>query len=93
MFHFDGSYRRSPIQSLGGSSIETDRQSLIKKAQQERKKREECRKKEKSCLQITSFMRYFKFHNFAIVTHQKFNLLFYSAGVSINDSVSSEMRD
>lgn len=57
MFHFDGSYKRSPIQNLGGSSVETDRQTLIKKVQVERKKREESRKKEISSLKIQSFFR------------------------------------
>ncbi|CRK94907.1 CLUMA_CG008399, isoform A [Clunio marinus] len=54
MFHFDGSFKRSPIQNLGGSSVETDRQTLIKKAQIERKKREEIRKKEENSLKIQS---------------------------------------
>lgn len=57
MFNFDGSYKRSPIQNLGGLSVETDRQTLIKKAQIERKKREETRKKELSSLKIQSLFR------------------------------------
>jgi ubiquitin-protein ligase E3 C len=57
MFHFDGAYKRSPIQNLGGSSVETDRQTLIKKAQVERKRREEIRKEEVSSLKIQSFYR------------------------------------
>lgn len=60
MFHFDGSYKRSPIQNLGGSSGETDRQTLIKKAQIERKKREETRQKEVSSLKLQSFFRQVK---------------------------------
>lgn len=60
MFHFDGSYKRSPIQNLGGSSYETDRQTLIKKAQIERKKREETRQKEVSSLKLQSFFRQVK---------------------------------
>lgn len=60
MFHFDGSYKRSPIQNLGGSSGETDRQTLIKKAQVERKKREETRQKEVSSLKLQSFFRQVK---------------------------------
>lgn len=57
MFHFDGSYKRAPIQNLGGLVVETDRQTLIKNAQLERKKREEIRKKEVSSLKLQSFFR------------------------------------
>lgn len=57
MFHFDGSYKRSPIQNLGGSSVETDRQTLIKNAQLERKKREDIRKQEVSSLKLQSLFR------------------------------------
>lgn len=57
MYNFEGNYRRLPLQSLGGTSIETDRQTLIKKAQLERKKREEIRKKESSVLRIQSLLR------------------------------------
>lgn len=57
MYNFEGNYRRLPLQSLGGSSIETDRQTLIKKAQLERKKREEIRKKEVAVLRIQSLLR------------------------------------
>lgn len=57
MYNFEGNYRRLPLQSLGGSSIETDRQTLIKKAQLERKKREEIRKKESAVLRIQSLLR------------------------------------
>lgn len=57
MFHFDGNFRRLPNQSLGGSSIETDRNTVIKKAQLERKKREEIRRRENSILKIQSFLR------------------------------------
>ncbi|KAG5670258.1 hypothetical protein PVAND_000535 [Polypedilum vanderplanki] len=59
MFNFDGNFRRLPVQSLGGSSIETDRSRLIKKAQDERKKREELRKKEISCITIQKWIRSF----------------------------------
>lgn len=57
MFHFDGSYKRSPIQNLSGSSVETDRQTLIKNAHLERKKREDVRKQEISSLKLQSFFR------------------------------------
>lgn len=54
---FEGNYRRLPIQSLGGSKVETDRQTLLNKAQLERKKREEIRKNEKSAIKIESLFR------------------------------------
>lgn len=57
MFHFDGSFKRNPEQNLGGSSLNSDRQTLIKNAQNERKKREECRRKEISALKIQSMYR------------------------------------
>lgn len=57
MFNFDGSFRRLPIQSLGGSSIETDRNQLIKKAQIERKKREDLRVKHLSTIKIQKLIR------------------------------------
>jgi len=57
MFNFDGSFRRLPIQSLGGSSVETDRNQLIKKAQIERKKREESRVKHLSTIKIQKLIR------------------------------------
>lgn len=57
MYSFNGDYKRSPIQSLGGRSVETDRQTLIKNAQVERKRREEIRKKEISSLKIQSYFR------------------------------------
>lgn len=63
MFHFDGAYRRTPIQNLGGSSIDTDRQTLIKNAQSERRKREEIRRKEISSLKIQSFFRWVNRHH------------------------------
>jgi ubiquitin-protein ligase E3 C len=56
-FHFDGNFRRLPAQALGGKYVDTDRQTLIKKAQLERKKREEIRRKEFACLKVQSFLR------------------------------------
>lgn len=58
MFSFNGDYKRSPIQSLGGRTIETDRQTLIKNAQIERRRREEIRKKEISSLKIQNLFRF-----------------------------------
>lgn len=57
MFNFDGNFRRLPHQSLGGMKIENDRQTLIKKAQLERKKREEIRRKESSVLKIQALLK------------------------------------
>lgn len=57
MFHFDGNFKRNPEQNLGGSSLNSDRQTLIKNAQNERKKREECRRKEISAIKIQSMYR------------------------------------
>jgi ubiquitin-protein ligase E3 C len=56
--NFSGEFRRLPIQNLGGTRIETDRQTLIKKAQDERKKREEIRKKEISAQKIKNWIRF-----------------------------------
>lgn len=91
---FDGAYKRSPIQNLGGSSIETDRQTLIKKAQTERKKREETRKKEVSALKIQSFIRWvWHTENFVIVKILLNHGDLIDAGVTVSDSTSNSTRD
>lgn len=61
MFDFDGSYRRIPIQNLGGSSQNSDlnRETLIKKSQQERQKRAEIRKQNNGATVIQSYARSF----------------------------------
>lgn len=59
MFDFDGSYRRVPIQSLGGTSQNSDRETLIKKSQQERQKRAEVRKQNNGATVIQSYARSF----------------------------------
>ncbi|XP_070502808.1 ubiquitin-protein ligase E3C [Chironomus tepperi] len=69
MFNFDGSFRRLPIQSLGGSSVETDRTQLIKKAQIERKKREDLRIKHLSTIKIQKLIR--SFHHRQVIKRQE----------------------
>ncbi|CAD5111600.1 DgyrCDS895 [Dimorphilus gyrociliatus] len=45
MFGFEGDFVRKPEQSLGGASLKLDRDSLLRKTQEERQKREQLRKK------------------------------------------------
>lgn len=59
MFSFDGNYRRTPIQSLGGASRNSDRLTLIKKAAEERQKRAEIRRQNDGAIRIQSFVRSF----------------------------------
>lgn len=59
MFSFDGDYRRTPVQSLGGASQNSDRDTLIKKAQQERQKRAELRQQNDGATVIQSYARSF----------------------------------
>lgn len=59
MFSFDGDYRRTPVQSLGGASQNSDRDTLIRKAQQERQKRAELRKQNNGATVIQSYARSF----------------------------------
>lgn len=57
MYNFDGDYRRRPLQNLGGVSCVSDRETLIKKAQQERQKRNELRKQNNGAIIIQSYTR------------------------------------
>lgn len=59
MFSFDGSYKRTPSQRLGGASQTNDRETLIRRAQQERQKRAECRKQQIGAVVIQSHVRSF----------------------------------
>lgn len=59
MFSFDGNYKRAPSQNLGGISHNNDRETLIKRAQQERQKRAEIRKQHTGAVVIQSFVRSF----------------------------------
>lgn len=59
MFSFDGDYRRTPIQNLGGASQNSDRDTLIRKAQQERQKRAELRRQNDGATVIQSYARSF----------------------------------
>ncbi|XP_058458874.1 ubiquitin-protein ligase E3C [Malaya genurostris] len=59
MFNFDGDFRRRPQQSLGGVSQKSDRLSIIRKAQQERQKRENIRRQQHGATVIQSSVRSF----------------------------------
>ncbi|KAJ6646801.1 putative E3 ubiquitin protein ligase, partial [Pseudolycoriella hygida] len=59
MFNFDGNYRRVPIQNLGGTSHNSDRETLIRKSQQERQRRAEIRKQNDGAITIQSYARSF----------------------------------
>lgn len=59
MFSFDGSYRRTPVQSLGGASRSSDRDTLIRKAAEERQKRADVRRQNNGATMIQSYARSF----------------------------------
>uniref|UniRef100_A0A1Q3F789 Ubiquitin-protein ligase E3C n=1 Tax=Culex tarsalis TaxID=7177 RepID=A0A1Q3F789_CULTA len=60
MFNFDGDFRpRRPQQNLGGASQKSDRLSIIRKAQQERQKREDARRQQNGATVIQSSVRSF----------------------------------
>lgn len=57
MFSFDGDYKRTPLQSLGGVSQNNDRETVIKRAQQERQKRAEVRRQNLGAVTIQATVR------------------------------------
>lgn len=57
MYNFNGDFRRRPEQNFSGQSRKPDRESVIRKAQLERLKREEARLQETSAFVIQSFFR------------------------------------
>lgn len=59
MFSFEGNYKRTPLQSLGGVSHTNDRETLIRRAQLERQKRAEIRKQHTGAITIQSSVRSF----------------------------------
>lgn len=59
MFSFEGNYKRTPSQNLGGASHTNDRETLIRRAQLERFKRAEIRKQHTGAITIQSFVRSF----------------------------------
>lgn len=59
MFSFEGNYKRTPIQNLGGVSHTNDRETLIRRAQHERQKRAEVRKRQTGAVVIQSYIRSF----------------------------------
>ncbi|XP_017478556.1 PREDICTED: ubiquitin-protein ligase E3C [Rhagoletis zephyria] len=59
MFGFDGDYRRRPVQSLGGASQSSDRETIIRKAQHERQKRNEMRLQNNGAVVLQSHTRSF----------------------------------
>lgn len=59
MFSFEGNYKRTPSQNLGGASHTNDRETLIRRAQLERQKRAEIRRQHTSAITIQSYVRSF----------------------------------
>uniref|UniRef100_A0A6B2EKV0 Ubiquitin-protein ligase E3C n=1 Tax=Phlebotomus kandelakii TaxID=1109342 RepID=A0A6B2EKV0_9DIPT len=57
MYNFNGDFRRRPEQNFSGQSQKPDRESVIRRAQLERLKREEARQQETSAFIIQSFFR------------------------------------
>lgn len=59
MFSFEGNYKRTPTQNLGGASYTNDRETLIRRAQIERQKRAEIRRQHTGAITIQSCVRSF----------------------------------
>lgn len=59
MFGFDGEYRRKPQQNLGGVSTSSDRDTIIRKAAEERNKRNQLRRETNGAIVIQSYSRSF----------------------------------
>lgn len=59
MFSFDGDYKRRPQQSLGGASCNHDRDTIIRKAQEERRKRADSRRQHNGAIVVQSCVRSF----------------------------------
>lgn len=59
MYNFDGDFKRRPMQNLGGYSIATNRETLIRKSQEQRKKRLEQRQQNTCSIKIQSYIRSF----------------------------------
>lgn len=59
MFSFEGNYKRTPSQNLGGASHTNDRETLIRRAQLERQKRAEIRRQHTGAISIQSCVRSF----------------------------------
>lgn len=61
MFSFEGNYKRTPSQNLGGASASStnDRDTLIRRAQLERQKRADIRKQHTGAITIQSYVRSF----------------------------------
>ncbi|KAK3800090.1 hypothetical protein RRG08_015057 [Elysia crispata] len=57
MYSFNGDFRQKPVQSLRGASKNEKKESLIQRAQEERRKREEVRTKNASATKIQSSFR------------------------------------
>ncbi|KAM7341804.1 ubiquitin-protein ligase E3C [Cochliomyia hominivorax] len=59
MFGFDGEYRRKPSQSFGGASTSSDRETIIRKAAEERLKRNQLRRENNGAIVLQSYSRSF----------------------------------
>ena len=59
MFGFDGEYRRKPNQSFGGVSTSSDRETIIRKAAEERHKRNQLRRENNGAIVLQSYSRSF----------------------------------
>lgn len=86
MFSFDGDFRRKPLQSLGGSSQKSDRNTIIKNAQVERQRREQHRKETHSITKIQAHVRSFVCRQ-KCKTHERKNFDDYlkKYGIAIDD--------
>lgn len=88
MFSFDGDYRRTPAQNLGGSSLNNDRETLIRRAQQERQKRAEIRRQHTGAVVIQSYVRsYLRRKKCKELERQEFDQFLHSTGLATEEQL------
>lgn len=90
---FDGQYRRTPVQSLGGASRNSDRTTLIRKAAEERQKRAEIRRQNDGATRIQSYVRSFiRRQTVKVEQRRLFDELVARKGALTDDSLQVAMQ-
>lgn len=89
MFNFNGDYKRTPLQSLGGASQSNDRDTVIKRAQQERQRRAEIRRQNSGAVTIQSSVRsYFMRKKYKEFERQIFNQYYQQCGLQTEEHLA-----
>ncbi|XP_059156173.1 ubiquitin-protein ligase E3C-like [Physella acuta] len=90
MYSFNGDFRQKPVQSLRGASRNEKKDSLLQRAQEERRKREEARLQISSATKIQSYFRgYYIRKNLRAQLQTEFDKKFQSKGNQISFDINS----